>query len=88
MSDAISMANSKSVIIIDEFGKGTMTEVGLSLLASCLNYWLENETKCPHVFVSTHFHSLPNLLKESQLVSYNVSFKLFLSNIFLVDESD
>ncbi|KAI6178409.1 BMA-MSH-5, isoform d [Aphelenchoides besseyi] len=72
MSDAIRKADSNSVIIIDEFGKGTMTEVGLSLLASCLNYWLDNEDRCPHVFVSTHFHSLRNLLNTSALISDNL----------------
>ncbi|KAI6175918.1 BMA-MSH-5, isoform d [Aphelenchoides bicaudatus] len=59
MSDAICKADANS-------------EVGLSLLASCLNYWLDNENRCPHVFVSTHFHSLPNLLHESRLVSNNL----------------
>ncbi|KAI6225952.1 DNA-MISMATCH-REPAIR-2 domain-containing protein [Aphelenchoides besseyi] len=72
MSDAIRKSDSNSVIIIDEFGKGTMTEVGLSLLASCLNYWLDNENRCPHVFVSTHFHSLRNLLHTSTLISDNL----------------
>jgi len=72
MADAVCKADENSVIIIDEFGKGTMTEVGLSLLASCMNYWLENEEHCPHVFVCTHFHSLPNLLHESRLISNNM----------------
>ncbi|KAI6241297.1 hypothetical protein M3Y99_00355200 [Aphelenchoides fujianensis] len=72
MSDAIRKADGNSVIIIDEFGKGTMTEVGLSLLASCLNFWLEHNSRCPHVFVSTHFHSLRNLLQPSALVSNNL----------------
>lgn len=65
MARAISRSDENSLLIIDEFGKGTMTEVGLSLLASSLNYWLEGPIeKCPHVFVASHFHALPELLHD------------------------
>ncbi|KAL3108511.1 hypothetical protein niasHT_015433 [Heterodera trifolii] len=65
MSRAIAKSDENSLLIIDEFGKGTMTEVGLALLASCLNYWLEGPVeRCPHVFVSSHFHALSNLLRD------------------------
>uniref|UniRef100_A0A915DFS1 DNA mismatch repair proteins mutS family domain-containing protein n=1 Tax=Ditylenchus dipsaci TaxID=166011 RepID=A0A915DFS1_9BILA len=71
MSSAIRKSDANSLLIIDEFGKGTMTEVGLSLLASCLNYWLEKPGGCcPHLFVASHFHALRNLLVESDLILY------------------
>ena len=49
-------------------------EDGLSLLASVLHHWLCDETKCPRVLVSTHFHGLIryNLLPESNLVYFQV----------------
>uniref|UniRef100_A0A914GX69 DNA mismatch repair proteins mutS family domain-containing protein n=1 Tax=Globodera rostochiensis TaxID=31243 RepID=A0A914GX69_GLORO len=63
--DGMSSSDEGSLLIIDEFGKGTMTEVGLALLASCLNYWLEGPAeRCPHVFISSHFHALCNLLRD------------------------
>uniref|UniRef100_A0A914MFB5 DNA mismatch repair proteins mutS family domain-containing protein n=1 Tax=Meloidogyne incognita TaxID=6306 RepID=A0A914MFB5_MELIC len=47
-------------------------EVGLSLLASCLNYWLEGPIeKCPHVVVASHFYALPELLTDpNKLLKY------------------
>jgi DNA mismatch repair ATPase MutS len=69
MSAAIRKSDRNSLIIVDEFGKGTMTEVGLSLFASCLNYWTGKGTDCPHIFASSHFHALPKLLVQPEMVS-------------------
>ncbi|KAK6049051.1 hypothetical protein COOONC_13444 [Cooperia oncophora] len=48
-------------------------EVGLSLLASTISYWAaKGQTGCPHVFVSSHFHALPNFVTDEQdVVSYH-----------------
>uniref|UniRef100_A0A915MH27 DNA mismatch repair proteins mutS family domain-containing protein n=1 Tax=Meloidogyne javanica TaxID=6303 RepID=A0A915MH27_MELJA len=72
MSRAVARSDQNSLLIIDEFGKGTQTEVGLSLLASCLNYWLEGPIeKCPHVVVASHFYALPELLTDpNKLLKY------------------
>nr|CAD2137755.1 unnamed protein product [Meloidogyne enterolobii] len=72
MSRAVARSDQNSLLIIDEFGKGTQTEVGLSLLASCLNYWLEGPVeKCPHVVVASHFYVLPELLTDpNKLLKY------------------
>uniref|UniRef100_A0A1I8BPK4 DNA_MISMATCH_REPAIR_2 domain-containing protein n=1 Tax=Meloidogyne hapla TaxID=6305 RepID=A0A1I8BPK4_MELHA len=72
MSRAVARSDENSLLIIDEFGKGTQTEVGLSLLASCLNYWLEGPIeKCPHVVVASHFYALPELLTDpNKLLKY------------------
>ncbi|CAD5206899.1 unnamed protein product [Bursaphelenchus okinawaensis] len=69
MSHAIRKTDANSLVLIDEFGKGTMTEVGIGLLAGCLNYWLEKPRDCPHIFLATHFCSLPNYLIESPLLA-------------------
>uniref|UniRef100_A0AC34GK18 DNA mismatch repair proteins mutS family domain-containing protein n=1 Tax=Panagrolaimus sp. ES5 TaxID=591445 RepID=A0AC34GK18_9BILA len=72
MSGAIRKSDEFSLVIMDEFGKGTMTEVGLSLLASSLNYWLgKGRDHCPHIFASSHFHSLRTLLDQTDLLSYH-----------------
>ena len=105
MSAATRSATSNSLILLDEFGKGTETvgrlgalsllisndlpidhllvktivhvslqEDGLALLCSCLKFWLKKYERCPHVFVSTHFHSLVSrhLLPECPLLKYQV----------------
>ncbi|XP_064606722.1 mutS protein homolog 5-like isoform X2 [Liolophura sinensis] len=58
MSDALRSCTENSLVIIDEFGRGTGSVDGMSLLCSALTYWLSKDTRCPHILVSTHFHSL------------------------------
>uniref|UniRef100_A0A8R1IAZ3 DNA_MISMATCH_REPAIR_2 domain-containing protein n=1 Tax=Caenorhabditis japonica TaxID=281687 RepID=A0A8R1IAZ3_CAEJA len=69
---ALRKATCRSLVIIDEFGKGTMTEVGLSLLSSCLNHWMRKGIQgCPHVFLASHFHALPRyMLLETNLATF------------------
>ncbi|EYC43627.1 hypothetical protein Y032_0487g2349 [Ancylostoma ceylanicum] len=73
ISFALRRGNERSLVIIDEFGKGTMTEVGLSLLASSLSYWAaKGRDGCPHVFVSSHFHALQELITDVHgIISYH-----------------
>ncbi|VDN59786.1 unnamed protein product [Dracunculus medinensis] len=72
ISVSLQKATSRSLVIIDEFGKGTTNEVGLSLLASSLNYWIrKGKDVCPHVFASTHYHSLYKYLDlRSDILSF------------------
>ncbi|XP_070196128.1 mutS protein homolog 5-like isoform X2 [Littorina saxatilis] len=51
MADALNNATSKSLVVVDEFGKGTETVDGLSLLSASLRFWLKKMEGCPHVFV-------------------------------------
>ena len=74
MTYSIYNSTPKSLIVIDEFGKGTTEIDGLSLLAASLIHFLERESKCPYILVSTHFHSLPKLLPPSPLVDLQVIF--------------
>uniref|UniRef100_A0A914X4C6 DNA mismatch repair proteins mutS family domain-containing protein n=1 Tax=Plectus sambesii TaxID=2011161 RepID=A0A914X4C6_9BILA len=73
MSVALRRATGNSLVIVDEFGKGTMTEVGLSLLTASLNYWLRcGKASCPHVVVSSHLHAVIDLLDDDQnIISYH-----------------
>ncbi|KAL4235524.1 MutS protein 5 [Mactra antiquata] len=72
MSDALRNAGKMSVCIVDEFGKGTESIDGMSLLSSSIKYWLDKGINCPHVFVSTHFHGIihHNLIPRSPMVKY------------------
>lgn len=54
-----------SLILLDEFGKGTSEINGLALLlASISNFVYRPLNLLPHVIISTHYHSLPNLLRQ------------------------
>ncbi|XP_069742144.1 mutS protein homolog 5 isoform X2 [Narcine bancroftii] len=69
---AVNNATERSLVLIDEFGKGTNSVDGLSLLAAVLRHWMKQDMKCPHIFVSTNFHSLIqlNLLPTIKLMRY------------------
>ncbi|XP_025941490.1 mutS protein homolog 5 [Apteryx rowi] len=72
VAKAVNNATERSLVLIDEFGKGTNTMDGLSLLAAVLRYWISQGTQCPQVFVSTNFHSLMQLelLPDTPLLQY------------------
>lgn len=72
VAKAVNNATERSLVLIDEFGKGTNTLDGLSLLAAVLRYWISRGTQCPQVFASTNFHSLMQLelLPDTPLLEY------------------
>ncbi|XP_075215002.1 mutS protein homolog 5-like [Lycorma delicatula] len=63
-------SSNRSLVIIDEFGKGTAESDGLAILAGCLKHFITRGSNSPHLFVSTHFHLLTQLLPASPIVSY------------------
>ncbi|XP_077455319.1 mutS protein homolog 5 [Stigmatopora argus] len=72
MSQTINSSTGNSLILIDEFGKGTNTVDGLSLLAAIISHWLKKApTDVPHVLLATNFHSLLQLglLPTSSMLS-------------------
>ncbi|KAM4835032.1 mutS protein homolog 5 isoform 2-T3 [Thomomys bottae] len=72
VAKAVNNATEQSLVLIDEFGKGTNTVDGLALLAAVLRHWLALGPMCPHIFVATNFLSLVQLqlLPQGPLVHY------------------
>ena len=58
----LNQATDKSLVILDEIGRGTSTFDGLSIAWACLEY-LHNTNQCRSLF-ATHYHEL-TALKES-----------------------
>lgn len=58
MSLALNQATSRSLILIDEFGRGTLPEDGAGLLCGALAHLLRRGNDCPRVLVATHFHEI------------------------------
>ncbi|XP_054819535.1 DNA mismatch repair protein MSH5-like isoform X3 [Prosopis cineraria] len=68
-------ATSQSLCLVDEFGKGTLTEDGIGLLGGTISHFAScNET--PKVFVCTHLTELleePYLTKSKKVQLYTMS---------------
>uniref|UniRef100_A0A452FBP6 MutS protein homolog 5 n=1 Tax=Capra hircus TaxID=9925 RepID=A0A452FBP6_CAPHI len=58
VAKAVNNATERSLVLVDEFGKGTNTVDGLALLAAVIRHWLALGPTCPHVFVAEHFPEL------------------------------
>ncbi|XP_038567434.1 mutS protein homolog 5 isoform X6 [Micropterus salmoides] len=72
MAQALNSSTGNSLVLIDEFGKGTNSVDGLSLLAASVSHWLRKAPgDVPHVLLATNFHSLLQLglLPSSGLLS-------------------
>ncbi|XP_050424660.1 mutS protein homolog 5-like [Adelges cooleyi] len=64
MSVALNESTCRSLIVLDEFGKGTSDTNGQALLLASIVYFARRQSDMlPHVIISTHFHSLPSLLQ-------------------------
>lgn len=59
MSLALSLATPRSLLIIDEFGKGTDSSDGAALACAIFKYLLRLEHNSPKVIGATHFHGKP-----------------------------
>jgi DNA mismatch repair protein MSH5 len=58
ISLALSLATNRSLLVIDEFGKGTESDDGAGLAAGVLEYLLTLKHNCPKVIAATHFHEI------------------------------
>jgi DNA mismatch repair protein MSH5 len=63
MSRVVMNSTSSSLILIDEFGKGTNSTEGRVLFAACLENIIERGDAAPITIVSTHFPEIYNLLR-------------------------
>lgn len=64
-----SNANEKSLVILDEIGRGTSTYDGISLAAAILEF-LSKKIK-PFLLFATHYGELYNLISEDKFISWH-----------------
>ena len=68
ISEALVGSTPKSLILVDEFGKGTNEIDGQSLVFGLLKYWSDMQKMLtPHIYFSTHYYEI--------LDRFEVSFK-------------
>lgn len=63
----LNQATEKSLVILDEIGRGTATFDGLSIAWACLEY-LHDRNKCRGIF-ATHYHELTTLKEKLKNLS-------------------
>ena len=76
---------SRSLVILDEVGRGTSTLDGLSIAWAVTEYLLENERAKPKTLFATHYHELTHLEERySQLQNLHVEVKEWGDNILFL----
>ncbi|KAL8671222.1 MAG: hypothetical protein Q9168_004276 [Polycauliona sp. 1 TL-2023] len=58
VTKAITLATHRSLVVIDEFGKGTDSNDGSGLACGVLEHFLSLGDQCPKVLGATHFHEI------------------------------
>ncbi|KAF7798450.1 hypothetical protein EIP86_009671 [Pleurotus ostreatoroseus] len=58
VSLALRNATARSLILLDEFGKGTISSDGAGLFCGLLTHLLARGASCPKVIAATHFHEV------------------------------
>lgn len=71
-SAILAQSSDRSLVILDEIGRGTSTHDGVSIALSCLEY-IHNHLQCRGLF-ATHYHELTSLSQHLQsLKKYTVA---------------
>ncbi|KAK0503937.1 DNA mismatch repair protein MutS [Armillaria luteobubalina] len=58
VSLALRNSTARSLVILDEFGKGTLSTDGAGLLCGVLKHLMDRGADCPKVLAATHFHDV------------------------------
>ena len=74
VAKAIRTSTESSLVLIDEFGKGTVSHDGAALLASCIENLAARQAACPMALFATHFHELVQIptIVNSPLIAFDV----------------
>lgn len=84
-ANILNNATDKSLIILDEIGRGTSTYDGLSIAWSVIEHLHAGEEKGPKTLFATHYHELTKLEETlSRLRNYSVAVKEWNEDIIFV----
>ena len=81
----LNQATDKSLVILDEIGRGTSTFDGLSIAWACLEY-LHNTNQCRSLF-ATHYHELTSLKESLNALScHTIKIKEWQGDVIFMHE--
>jgi DNA mismatch repair protein MutS len=84
-ANILNNATSRSLILLDEIGRGTSTFDGLSIAWAIAEYLHENENTRPKTLFATHYHELTELaLTLTRIKNYHVSVKEWKEDIIFL----
>ncbi|QXD22664.1 DNA mismatch repair protein MutS [Opitutia bacterium ISCC 51] len=84
-ANILNNATDKSLIILDEIGRGTSTYDGLSIAWSVVEHLHEDSEKGPKTLFATHYHELTKLDESlARLSNYSVAVKEWNDDIIFV----
>ncbi|KAF8986222.1 histidine kinase osmosensor [Entomortierella lignicola] len=75
---ALNMATKQSLIILDEFGKGTTSTDGAGIFCGVIEHFVNRIHDRPRVLATTHFHEL----FENQLLDLTLPISLYTMEIY------
>lgn len=76
MSRILTSSSDRSLILIDEFGKGTNLIDGKSILLSCIEHLLSRKAALPITFITSHFKEVCEYFGQNEFVRMK-TFKMY-----------
>ena len=69
---ALHTSTERSIVLLDEFGKGTATIDGIALLVATVQHFFQRKKQCPFLLITTHFHDVlrQKLLIQSEALHF------------------
>jgi len=84
-ANILNNCTNRSLIILDEIGRGTSTYDGLSIAWAVVEHLHSNEAEGPRTLFATHYHELPQLESSlPRLRNFSVSVKEWNDEIIFV----
>lgn len=66
MSKVIMNSTNRSLILVDEFGKGTHCKDGMALLAASIEHFIDRGDLTPIAFITTHYGQVHELIQSKE----------------------
>ena len=86
-ANILNNATEKSLILLDEIGRGTATYDGLSLAWAITEYIHDNKSLAARTLFATHYHELTHLETDlDRLENYHIAVKEFQNKIIFLRE--